>query len=84
MNNSQLGFRKNMSTALDIIGLVEEVTSIDEGKTTLVVFNDFKKMHSVRSTITLLVNKLEHCGIRGLAKDWVCSYLENRIRLCVC
>ena len=25
-----------------------------------------------------MAKKLEHYGIRGLAKDWVCSYLENR------
>ena len=35
LNNSQFGFRKNMSTALAIIELVEEITTaIDEGKTT--------------------------------------------------
>ena len=26
----------------------------------------------------ILANKLEHYGIIGLAKDWVCSFLENR------
>ena len=44
LNNSQFGFRKNMSTALAIIELVEEITTaIDEGKTTVGVFIDFKK-----------------------------------------
>ena len=28
----------------------------------------------------ILVNKLEHYGIRGVAEDWVCSYFENRIQ----
>ena len=36
LNNSQFGFRKNMSTALAIIELVEEITTaIDKGKTTV-------------------------------------------------
>ena len=26
----------------------------------------------------ILAKKLEHYAIRGLAKDWVCSYLDNR------
>ena len=44
LNNSQFGFRKNMSTALAIIELIEEITTaIDEGKTTVGVFIDLKK-----------------------------------------
>ena len=83
LNNSQFGFRKNMSTALAIIELVEEITTaIDEGKTTVGVFIDLKKAFDTVDH-NILVKKLEHYGIRGLAKHWVCSYLENR-RQCVC
>ena len=78
LNNSQFGFRKNMSTALAIIELVEEITtSIDEGKTTVGVFIDFKKAFDTVDH-NILIKKLLHYGIRGLAKNWVCSYLENR------
>ena len=78
LNNSQFGFRKNMSTALAIIELVEEITTaIDEGKTTVGVFIDLKKAFDTVDH-NILVKKLEHYGIRGLAKDWVCSYLESR------
>ena len=78
LNNSQFGFRKNMSTALAIIELVEEITTaIDEGKTTVGVFIDLKKAFDTVDH-NILVKKLEHYGIRGLAKNWVCSYLENR------
>ena len=67
-----------MSTALAIIELVEEITTaIDEGKTTVGVFIDLKKAFDTVDH-NILVKKLEHYGIRGLAKNWVCSYLENR------
>ena len=78
LNNSQFGFRNNMSTALAIIELVEEITTaIDEGKTTVGVFIDLKKAFDTVDH-NILVKKLEHYGIRGLANNWVCSYLENR------
>ena len=78
LNNSQFGFRKIMSTALAIIELVEEITTaIYEGKTTVGVFIDIKKAPDTVDH-NILANKLEHYGIRGIVKDWVCSYLENR------
>ena len=78
LNNSQFGFRKNMSTAMAIIELVEEITTaIDEGKTTVGVFINLKKAFDTVDH-NILAKKLEHYGIRGLAKDWVCSYLANR------
>ena len=44
LNNSQFGFRKNMSTALALIELVEVMTTaIDECKTTVWDFIDLKK-----------------------------------------
>ena len=53
LNNSQFGFRKNMSTAMAIIELVEEITTaIDEGKTTVGVgCSLILKKHSIRSII---------------------------------
>ena len=64
-----------MSTALAIIKLVEAInTAIDEDNTTFGGFIDFKKAFDTVDN-NILVRKLEHYGIRGLAKN---CYLENR------
>ena len=78
LKNIQFGFRKNMSTALAIIELVEEITTaIDERKTTVGVFIDLKEAFDTVDH-NILVKKFEHYEIRWVAKHWVCSYLENR------
>ena len=75
---SQYGFRKNMSTSLAILELVEEITNAtDDCKSTVGVFIDLKKAFDTVDH-NILIKKLEHYGIRGLASKWVCSYLENR------
>ena len=75
---SQYGFRKNMSTSLAILELVEEITtSIDDCKSTVGVFIDLKKAFDTVDH-NIFVNKLEHYGIRGIANMWICSYLRNR------
>ena len=75
---SQYGFRKNMSTSLAILELVEEITNaIDDRKYTVGVYIDLKKAFDAVDH-NILIKKLEHYGIRGLANKWVRSYLENR------
>ena len=75
---SQYGFRKNGSTSLAILELVEEITTaIDDCKSTVGVFTDLKKAFDTVDH-NILVKKLEYYAIRGIANKWVCSYLENR------
>ena len=52
-------------------------TSIDDCKSTVGVFIDLKKAFDMVDH-NILVNKLEHYGIRGTANMWICSYLMNR------
>ena len=75
---SQYGFRKNMSTSLAILELVENITSsIDGCKSTVGIFIDLKKAFDTVNH-DILVKKLVHYGIRGVANKWICSYLSNR------
>ena len=74
---SQYGFRKQMSTSLAIIELVEEITnSFDNHEATVGVFIDLKKAFDTVDH-SILVEKLYHYGIRGTANTWICSYLMN-------
>ena len=76
---SQYGFRKDMSTSLAILELVENITnSIDDCKSTVGIFIDLKKAFDTTVDHDILIKKLDHYGIRGVANKWSCSYLMNR------
>ena len=61
-----------------IFELVEEITTaMDNSMSTVAVFIDLKKAFDTVDH-NILLNKLEHYGIRGLAFSWIQSYLTNR------
>ena len=67
-----------MSTSLAIIELVEEITnSLDNHESTVGVFIDLKKAFDTVDH-GILIEKLYHYGIRGIANKWIGSYLMNR------
>ena len=71
---SQYGFRKNMSTSLAIMELVEEITtSIDDCKSTIGVFIDLKKAFDTVDH-SILVKKLEHYGNKR-----TCKYVDLQL-----
>ena len=70
---SQYGFRKQKSTSLAIIELVEEITnSLDNHESTVGFFIDLKKAFDTVDH-GILIEKLYHYGIRGIANKWICS-----------
>ena len=78
LNEHQYGFRKNRSTDLALLQLVEEITTaMDRGLYTVGVFVDLKKAFDTLD-YSILLSKLDHIGVRGTTKKWLSSYLSNR------
>ena len=78
LTKHQYGFRKNRSTELAIIELVDKITEgIDQGKYTLGIFLDFSKAFDTINH-KVLIKKLEHYGIQGICLKWFINYLMGR------
>ena len=75
---NQYGFRKNNSTSLALIQMVEKIReSIDNKKIGCGIFIDLSKAFDTVNH-KILLKKLEHYGIRGTALKWFQSYLFER------
>ena len=76
--NKQFGFRTGYSTDSAILCIVDKIQkAIEECQFSCGVFLDFSKAFDTVNH-DILIMKLEHYGIRGIAKDWLASYLSNR------
>ena len=74
----QYGFRQKHSTSLAIIQLVHQISiAIDNKELSAGIFLDLSKAFDTVNH-GILLNKLEHYGIRGTALDWIKNYLYNR------
>ena len=68
------GFRKNHSTSLALIHLINKISSaIDRHEITAGVLSDLSKTFDTRDH-EILFAKLEHYGIRDVALRWIKSY----------
>ena len=78
LSNNQYGFRNNSTTCHALLDLHEQLTkSIDDKLCKIGVFIDLKKAFDTIDP-SLLLQKLNRYGIRGIANSWVSSYLKER------
>ena len=78
INPSQYGFRENMSTSYALTELINEITSSLNNKMySIGVFIDLKKAFDTVDH-KLLCEKMYFYGIRGVAHNWITSYISNR------
>jgi len=75
---NQFGFRSNHSTLMAIIEMVDKITdAIDKKEYSVGVFVDLSKAFDTLDH-NILLYKLQHYGVRGVALEWFKSYLDKR------
>lgn len=78
LSNKQFGFRRGKSTDDAVNEFVDHVSkNLDKGNKCLSIFLDLAKAFDSIS-IPILLQKLEHIGIRGLQLNFFRDYLSNR------
>ena len=71
----QFGFRQKYSTFHALIRLTDKTREqLDSGNFTCGIFVDLKKEFDTVDH-DILIQKLNHYGIRGVANNWFSSYL---------
>ena len=78
MSDNQYGFKEGYSTTVALTDLVDNIaTAIDKKLHTISVFFDIEKAFDSIDH-PLLLKKLRHYCIRGIANHWLSSYLTGR------
>jgi len=77
-HKSQYGFRPNHSTSDAVTEFTNNIyNSLEKNEISIGIFLDLSKAFD-SIDLNILLNKLNHCGVRGKALDWFRSYLYNR------
>ncbi|CAB3236263.1 unnamed protein product [Arctia plantaginis] len=80
LSTNQYGFRRDQSTDLAVNKLTDYITSnLDNGKKCLTIFLDLAKAFDTIS-VSILLDKLERLGVRGMQLKLFRSYLTGRLQ----
>ena len=74
----QFGFQKKLSTTHALLSITEEIRKLLDKK--LFACGVFVDLEKAFDTVNhqILISKLDHYGIRGIANTWLKAYLYNR------
>ena len=76
--DNQFGFRAKHSTDFAVLSIIDKIQkAIDERDFSCGIFLDLRKAFDAVNH-EILIKKLEHYGLRGVAKHWFESYLRGR------
>jgi hypothetical protein len=77
---NQFGFQSKMSTEYAVNKLLNYITdTLEKNEYGVCIFLDFAKAFDTVNH-DILIEKLEHYGIRGVALNWLKNYLTNRMQ----
>ena len=83
MFKGQYGFRPGYSTELELTDALDSLyNAMDNKMISVGVFLDLSKAFDTIDH-QILFSKLSHYGIRGIALDWIKSYLSHRVQFTV-
>ena len=78
LNDCQFGYRNGRSTNMALTMLVDKITAaLDKKEYFMGIFIDLSKAFDTVNH-SILLSKLKHYGIRGVALKWFGDYLDNR------
>ena len=82
--NRQFGFRSKYSTNHAIVSLTELIKKhLEDNKFVCGIFIDLQKAF-VTVNHEILLSKLDHYGVRGIANNWFRAFLSNRKQFVCC